>query len=262
MVGRWFTLALALFAGCLWSPHGGAVAAEAQPILLALAKPAPSLPRARSDGPAAKESPAVYHLAALPPENSEIELSPAPLPKSRISADGFRLMMPPIDIRVTAPPSGLPVRVWGRSAPRKPDQYAAATFCLAKAIYYEARGEPLAGRLAVGRVILNRVKSRFYPNSICGVVYQNAERRNRCQFSFACDGKPDIPHNMRAWADAVQIAEEFLCRAGQDCRPMVVGGQINISTHYHATYVNPKWSRAMPTTGRIGQHIFYFTAAR
>jgi spore germination cell wall hydrolase CwlJ-like protein len=153
-------------------------------------------------------------------------------------------------------------RRWGRSAPRKPDFYAAATFCLAKAIYYEARSEPLAGRLAVGRVIMNRVKSRFYPNSICEVVYQNAQLRNRCQFSFACDGKPDVPRNMRAWTDAVRLSEQLLCRGGLACKPMFVGGQVNISTHYHATYVKPRWSNVLPRTGQIGHHIFYFTASR
>jgi spore germination cell wall hydrolase CwlJ-like protein len=184
------------------------------------------------------------------------------LPRKRGSLDRFKLAPPPTDIRVTAPPPATPVGTWGRSAPRKPDGHAAAAYCLAKAIYYEARGEPLAGRLAVGRVILNRVKSRFYPDSVCEVVYQNAHKRNRCQFSFACDGKADHPGHMKAWSNAVDIAEQLLCRTGQDCKPSVVGGRINVSTHYHATYVSPRWSRKMPRTGRIGRHIFYFTASR
>src|SRR5688572_19337306 len=71
--------------------------------------------------------------------------------------------------------------------------------CLAEGIYFEARGEPLRGQLAVGRVILNRVASDAYPNTICDVVYQNDHMRNRCQFSFACDGKPDTIAEYDSW---------------------------------------------------------------
>lgn len=218
------------------------------------------MPRKRN-----RKAGSTFHLAALPSSRAidlpKPEYSPR-LPRERAAADRFRLIAPPTDIRVTAPPAVRPDRSWGRATPRKPDAHAAATYCLAKAIYYEARGEPLAGRLAVGRVILNRVKSRFYPNSVCQVVYQNARRLNRCQFSFACDGKSDSPRQLKAWGDAVDIAERLLCRTGQDCSPTVVGGRINVSTHYHATYVHPRWSRKLPRTGRIGQHIFYSLASR
>ena len=220
------------------------------------------LPMARER---ARQTKTTYHLAALPSTRdrdlSRRQFIPR-LPRKRGAVERFRLITPPTDIRVTAPPFVTPDSSWGRSAPRKPDAHAAASYCLAKAIYYEARGEPLAGRLAVGRVILNRVKSRFYPNSVCEVVYQNANWRNRCQFSFACDGKADHPGHLTAWGDAVDVAEQLLCRTGQNCKPSTVGGRINVSTHYHATYVNPRWSRKMPRTGRIGRHIFYFTASR
>ncbi|MGI9415449.1 MAG: cell wall hydrolase, partial [Hyphomicrobiales bacterium] len=73
------------------------------------------------------------------------------------------------------------------------------TGCLAVAIYYEARAESELGQIAVAQVILNRVESRAYPSSICGVVYQNAHMRNRCQFSFTCDGRPDDPQHAKAW---------------------------------------------------------------
>ena len=213
----------------------------------------------------AREARSSFHLAALPSSRAiglpRPEYSPR-LPRRRGAPDRFKVNKPPTDIRVTAPPTVTPDPSWGKPTPRKPDGHAAASYCLAKAIYYEARGEPLAGRLAVGRVILNRVKSRYYPNSVCEVVYQNANWRNRCQFSFACDGKPDQPGHIRAWADAVDIAEKMLCRTGQDCSPTKVGGRINVSTHYHATYVKPRWSKKLPRTGRIGQHIFYFTASR
>src|SRR5262249_58140344 len=64
--------------------------------------------------------------------------------------------------------------------------------CLAEAIYFEARGEAVRGQMAVAQVVLNRVFSEKYPNTVCGVVYQNAHRRLHCQFTFACDGIPDI----------------------------------------------------------------------
>jgi hypothetical protein len=72
--------------------------------------------------------------------------------------------------------------------------------CLAEGIYFEARSEPLRGQLAVGRVILNRVQSSSYPDTICDVVYQNDHRHNRCQFSFACDGKPDVIGERQVWS--------------------------------------------------------------
>jgi spore germination cell wall hydrolase CwlJ-like protein len=76
-----------------------------------------------------------------------------------------------------------------------------ATQCLATAMYFEARGEPSRGQFIVGRVILNRVASRFYPNDICAVVYQNANLKNRCQFSFACDGAPNLVRDIEAWRE-------------------------------------------------------------
>jgi spore germination cell wall hydrolase CwlJ-like protein len=253
MNGRRIAAALA---GAILIVSVGDVAAFEQDRPVRLASVTIPMPRSRAVEP-------VYQLAALPSKPmSDLPIVRTGLPKARGDIDAFRLLVPPIDIRITAPPAGARAGKWGRSAPRKPDRYAAATFCMAKAIYYEARSEPAAGRLAVGRVILNRVKSRFYPGTICEVVYQNAHMRNRCQFSFACDGKPDVPRHMRAWNDAVLMAERLLCRAGKTCRPTIIGGKINISTHYHATYVKPRWSKKLPRTGRIGQHIFYFTASR
>lgn len=269
MVDRYFAVALCVVVSSVSLPEFAVATDDTRPFEVALLQAPPPIPRARTSKNTVPEpappAPAVYELAALPSATGDVEvlLAPVPpLPRARAGLDGFRLVLPPIDIRVTAAPAGRIERRWGRSAPRKPDRYAAATFCLAKAIYYEARGEPLAGRLAVGRVIMNRVKSRFYPDSVCEVVYQNAHKRNRCQFSFACDGKPDMPGNMKAWGDSVRLSEKLLCRTGQACNPTYVGGRINISTHYHASYVKPKWASVMPKTGKIGQHIFYFTASR
>lgn len=122
--------------------------------------------------------------------------------------------------------------------------------CLAEAIYFEARGEPKEGQYAVAQVVMNRARSGYYPPTVCGVVYQNAHRRNACQFSYACDRIPDRVNNQYAWRVAVAIA-----------RDVTVGGawlpNIGDSTHYHATYVRPRWIRDMVKEDKIGRHIFY-----
>ena len=122
--------------------------------------------------------------------------------------------------------------------------------CLAKAIYFEARSESLEGQLAVAKVILNRVRDPRFPNTICGVVYQGAERRNACQFSFACDGKPDYPTERRHWAQARRLAAKVL--RGRIRMPGLEG-----VAFYHADYVRPTWASVMRPVVKIGRHIFY-----
>ena len=124
--------------------------------------------------------------------------------------------------------------------------------CLAEAIYFEARGEPWKGQAAVAQVVLNRVKNPTYPSTVCGVVYQNKHRRNRCQFSFACDGIRDRIRSARLWRQAQKIAREIT--NGKHWNKTV-----GASTHYHATYVRPRWARRMIRLSRIGRHIFYRT---
>lgn len=124
--------------------------------------------------------------------------------------------------------------------------------CLAAGIYFEARGEKLSGQAAVAQVILNRVRNPTYPNTICNVVYQNKHWRNRCQFSFACDGIKDRVKSPKHWDMAEEIA--LATTAGK-----IWFKQVGSSTHYHATYVRPKWAKSMRRVGRIGLHIFYVT---
>ena len=124
--------------------------------------------------------------------------------------------------------------------------------CLAEGIYFEARGEKLEGQAAVAQVILNRVRNPTFPNTICGVVYQNVTWRNRCQFSFACDGKKERINSPSHW------------RTAQDIAMAVTAGKIWLddvgsATHYHAVYVRPRWARSMQRKTRIGLHIFYRT---
>ncbi|MEM7302442.1 MAG: cell wall hydrolase [Pseudomonadota bacterium] len=124
--------------------------------------------------------------------------------------------------------------------------------CLAVGIYFEARGEPIRGQAAVAQVILNRVKNPKYPNSICGVVYQNKNWRNRCQFSFACDGIRDRVRSTKLWKQSQKVAADVT--AGK-----VWIKEVGSSTHYHATYVRPRWAKRLKRMKKIGRHIFYRT---
>jgi spore germination cell wall hydrolase CwlJ-like protein len=124
--------------------------------------------------------------------------------------------------------------------------------CLAEAIYFEARGENVKGQAAVAQVVLNRVRNPSFPDTICGVVYQNDHWHNRCQFSFACDGIKDRITSPSHYRLATEIA--LAVTAGRIFIP-----EVGSSTHYHATYVRPRWSRAMEKMKKIGLHIFYRT---
>ncbi|RXT28568.1 cell wall hydrolase [Rhizobium leguminosarum] len=124
--------------------------------------------------------------------------------------------------------------------------------CLASGIYFEARGESVKGQAAVAQVILNRVRNPSYPKTICGVVYQNEDWRNRCQFSFACDSIKDRVNSEYHWRVARDVA--MAVTAGKIWLP-----QVGSATHYHAVYVRPKWAKTMEKVGRIGLHVFYRT---
>jgi hypothetical protein len=123
-------------------------------------------------------------------------------------------------------------------------------WCMATAIYFEARGESYRGQVAVGQVVLNRVAHRLYPSTICGVVFQNQNKRNACQFSFACDGIPERVTEKKAWDQANEIAKEVI--AGSEYLT-----EVGHSTHYHATYVYPHWAPRMKKNTKIGMHVFY-----
>lgn len=124
--------------------------------------------------------------------------------------------------------------------------------CLAAAVYFEARGEPVKGQQAVAQVVLNRVKAPAYPSTVCGVVYQNKKWRNRCQFSFACDGIRDKVTDKKSYAQAQKVAKSVT--SGKSW-----SRKIGSSTHYHANYVSPKWAKKMKRMTKIGRHIFYKT---
>jgi hypothetical protein len=128
--------------------------------------------------------------------------------------------------------------------------YDKAEHCLAQAVYFEARNEPTRGQEAVAQVVLNRVFSPYYPKDVCSVVYQNAHRHLSCQFTFACDGKPEAVTERGAWARANRVA-----KAALDAKVWLP--EVNKATHYHAAYVRPNWIREMRVMVRYGLHTFY-----
>ena len=121
--------------------------------------------------------------------------------------------------------------------------------CLAQALYHEARGETLKGIFAVGEVILNRVDSGAYPNTVCGVVHQGTGRKYACQFTWTCDGKSDAIGNKAAYA-----------RVGKVAKLLVDGLPRRLTqgaTHYHTKAVSPSWAKRFPRVATYGAHIFY-----
>jgi len=137
-----------------------------------------------------------------------------------------------------------------------------AFLCLALNTYHEAKNQSMIGQIATAQVVMNRVEDSRYPNTVCEVVKQGPTRtswkdpskripvKHRCQFSWYCDGKSDVPRNKKAWKKA------------QDYAYLVLNNRIQIdvtegATHYHATYVKPSWAKTKTRTTRIETHIFY-----
>ena len=137
-----------------------------------------------------------------------------------------------------------------------------AFICLALNTYHEAKNQSLVGQIATAQVVMNRVEDNRFPNTICEVVKQGPTRpswedpkkeypiKHRCQFSWYCDGKPDIPKNEKAWQKAQDVA--FLVIYDKIKLDVTEG-----ATHYHATYVKPSWAKTKTRTTRIEKHIFY-----
>ena len=130
---------------------------------------------------------------------------------------------------------------------------ATALICMAHAIYFEARSESTAAQIAVGHVILNRVEDPRFPDNVCEVVTEGVRyntgqmKKNKCQFSFYCDGKSDDPKNKQAWFNSLYIAHlsGFV--------PDITDG----ATHYHSAKVFPEWAYTGEITTKIHKHIFY-----
>lgn len=147
----------------------------------------------------------------------------------------------PVSIEVTASPLAL------TRAHR-----AAEAECLTEVMYYEARGEGVQGQKAVAEVVLQRTKSRDYPQTVCGVVYEGAHAgRHDCQFSFACDGTLRRPRDRAAWARVRVLAEKIMTA------DVKLSGITHNATAYHTIDVAPAWAEGMIKTAEIGNHVFY-----
>jgi len=132
--------------------------------------------------------------------------------------------------------------------------FAEALVCLAMNVYHEARNQPSVGQLAVAQVVMNRVVDDRFPDNVCDVVHQGRHWmdnpvRDRCQFSWYCDGKSDKPEDERAWEYSLGIAEIVL-RGHTE-------GFLDGATHYHATEVTPSWASHKRYVVRINDHVFY-----
>lgn len=121
--------------------------------------------------------------------------------------------------------------------------------CLAEAIYYEARSESVYGQMAVAEVIMNRVRHRAYPDTLCEVVYQGSYRVTGCQFSFTCDGSKNRTPRGRSWRQAQDVAAHVMMGFST---PVT-----NRATHYHTVEVDPYWNDSLLQTRAIGDHVFY-----
>lgn len=129
--------------------------------------------------------------------------------------------------------------------------------CIATNIYHEARNQSELGMRAVAWVTLNRVQHESYPNTACGVVYDAVRypdgqpKKNMCQFSWFCDGKPDSITDVEKWAESLLIAVDVM--HNYDNYPDPTGG----AHMYHANYVNPSWAKSYIRVVKIDSHIFY-----
>jgi spore germination cell wall hydrolase CwlJ-like protein len=177
--------------------------------------------------PSAFEHRDAVKLAALPPAAAE-----SVVPKGVVTGEEERPKSPAERLGLTGPARGKAER------------------CLANAIYFESRGEPEHGQVAVAQVVINRAFSGYYPEDICGVVYQNAHRHLACQFTFACDSVKDVVNEPDMWDQAKRISREML-----DGKLWLA--EVGKATHYHAYWVRPNWIREMRKIRRIGVHTFY-----
>jgi len=136
------------------------------------------------------------------------------------------------------------------------------TYCMALNIYHESRSENLAGKFAVADVVVNRLNDRRYPNTICDVIYDAELKpswkdplnmipvRNRCQFSWYCDGKSDEPLESDAWNESILVAHQLIYEGRME-------GITEGATHYHTISIEPYWASSLNQIGTIGSHIFY-----
>jgi hypothetical protein len=168
---------------------------------------------------------------------------------SSVSAHEFNLYTYEVEARAALPDA---VEVTQSPIARMQAHEAAQADCLAQVLYYEARGEGLAGEKAVAEVVLQRTVNHDYPGTVCGVVYDGAQPDRRdCQFSFACDGSLRKPRDAATWNRIRQLAGDILSGAVR------LSGATRNAIAYHSVEVAPAWAEGMLRTATIGNHVFY-----
>jgi hypothetical protein len=187
--------------------------------------------------PGARSDPDMKVMASLPVDADEPvragDMGESIAPKGEVNSDNQRAKTPA-----------------ERLALFNEQSRAKSEKCLAEAVYFEARGEAVRGQIAVAQVVLNRAFSGKYPDTVCGVVYQNKHRHLACQFTFACDNNRDVIREPDMWERAKKIAKAML--DGQLWLP-----EVDKSTHYHAYWVRPSWVNEMKKLHKTGVHTFY-----
>lgn len=140
-----------------------------------------------------------------------------------------------------------------KPADARPEVPFEAVGCMALNLYHEARGENETAQRAVNLVVINRVLSDKYPNTFCGVIKQGTGKKHKCQFSWYCDGKSDIPYDAQAWLQVNTLAWNMMVD--------YINGNVDDFTdgamYYHTIYVSPKWSKHFHLIGKLGDHFFY-----
>jgi len=190
------------------------------------------------------------HSGALAQQGKPFEIQPLVLTQETVPVFVSNEMvqpLPPTDIRIPDSSVEEPVAATLNqlvASVQPAEQLSAEMECLAGAVYFESRGEPIAGQLAVAQVVVNRTQSRQFPSNYCGVVYQ------RAQFSFVKNGRmPGIKRGSPAWGRAKAIA-----RIAHDG---LWDSAAADSLYFHAKYVSPRWSRNKVARTTIKSHIFY-----
>jgi spore germination cell wall hydrolase CwlJ-like protein len=163
----------------------------------------------------------------------------------QISAESAEAINASVPVTGGPNPSAVPFSMANAS----PADRARSLDCLTAAIYYESATEPVDGQRAVAQVILNRVRHPAYPNTVCGVVFEGAQRRTGCQFSFTCDGSLRRRPMPTYWGRSREVAAAAL--SGYVYRP------VGLALNYHANYVVPYWASSLSKNANVGLHVFY-----
>lgn len=197
----------------------------------------------------------VVVTSCIAPERPRLVKAPPPVTDARelvrrLVPDASVADIAALPARLDAVAAGVPGAAPAFVAqPASASDAARAQDCLTAAVYHEARSESVEGQRAVAQVVLNRVRARAFPHSVCGVVYQGVGSGKACQFSFACDGSTLRPRDSAAWARAERVAIAAL-NGG-------VMAEVGTATFYHANYVTPWWASSLTRLGAVGSHIFY-----